>query len=260
MNNINKTAADRVRDADDVVTAIEVQGPAVADAIEPMIFEGAHARKVSVAEMLTLIGQVLGRSSGAYREADAAHTSETSSDGAARSARDEAAATLHDRLLRTESLVRGAFGAQASTSMGLEVAWASRPDLLLGQARNAAALVKGAEPGKPVAPGVKVDLEAVATDIEDACEVLETSLTNVVREERAAQGTFQKRQKAAADWEQHYHAVSEIFTGLCMLAGHDELAARVKPVARKNGKHDVTVEAPTTTAPAAPTPTTPAAS
>ena len=247
MNNIGKTAADRVRDVDDVVTAIDVQGPAVAEAIEPMLFEGESARRVTVAEMVSLLGQPLARGAAAYREADAAHTSETSSDGAARSARDEAAATLHERLLRTESLVRGAFGVAASTAMGLEIAWAARPDLLLGQARNAVALVKAAEPGKPVAAGVKVDLEAVASEIEAACDALETALASVVREERAAQATFQKRQSAAVAWEHRYDAVSEIFTGLCALAGHHELAARVKPV-RKSGKHDPAEPAATTTA------------
>ncbi len=211
-----------------------------------MIFEGESARKVTVAEMISLLGQLLGRGSAAYREADAAHTSETSSDGASRSARDEAAATLHERLLRTESLVRGAFGVAASTAMGLEIAWAARPDLLLGQARNAVALVKGGEPGKPVAAGVKVDLEAVASEIDDACDALETALASVVREERAAQGTFQKRESAAAAWEQRYDAVSEIFTGLCALAGHHELAARVKP-ARKSSKHDPVEPVSTTT-------------
>ena len=255
MNNIGKTAADRVRDADDVVTAIEVQGPAVAAAIAPILFEGGSARKVSIAELLTLVGGALGRSSHAYREADAAHTAETSSDGAARTARDEANASLHEQLVRTESLVHGAFGLSTATAMGLEITWAARPDLLLGQARNAAALVRGADPGKPVAAGVKVDLAAIASEIDDGCVALETALAGVVREERAAQATFQKRQSAAAAWEQRYAAVAEIFTGLCTLAGHDELAARVKPTPRKNAKHDVVVDplAPVTV----PTPATP---
>ncbi|HTJ84384.1 MAG TPA: hypothetical protein VL400_21850 [Polyangiaceae bacterium] len=243
--NIGKTAADHTRDADDVVTAIEVQGPVVAEAAAKILFEGSTPRKVSIEEMLALFGHALARQSVAYREADHEHTTETSGDAAVRAERDDATKALHERMGRTGNLVRGAFGPAAATAMGLDIAWASRPDLLLGQARNVVSLVRDADPGKAAA-GVKIDLVALAKDIETDCDRLADGLASVVREERAAQGTFQKRALARAAWEKRYAGIAEVFAGLCLVAGHDELAARVKPPQRKNGKHDATPTPPVT--------------
>lgn len=244
MNNkVGKTAADRVRAADDVATAIDVQGPSVAEQVERVLFEGRAPRKVTVAEIVGLLGQHLTRKSAGYREADLEHNTELSGDASVRDERDAAASDLRELVGGTASVVRGVFGAAASASMGLDVTWAARPDLLLRQAQNAVSLIRKAEVGKPVV-GVKIDLDEVARGIEAACKRLDQGLNDVVREERQAQATFQRRETAASDWEKQYTAVAEIFQGMCLLAGHEELAARVKPAGRRSGKHD---PEPTTT-------------
>lgn len=242
MDNIGKTAADRIRDAEDVVTGIRVQGPDVAKALADVLFEDGAARKLSVAEVVELLGAALQRTSDAYKSADAAHVAETSSDGLARGVRDDAALALRDNMLAAESVVRGAFGEPAVASMGLAITWAARPDLLLGQARNASVLVRGAQVSRPIATGVRVDKEALADEIDAKCTALEAAIAEVKREERAAQATYQTRESTAREWERRYAAVAETFTGLCLLAGHDELAARVKPTTRRNGRPDVAIE------------------
>jgi hypothetical protein len=242
MENIGKTAADRIRDAEDVVTGIRVQGPEVAKALAEVLFEDDDARKLTVAEVVGLLGSALERTCDAYKSADAAHMAETSSDGLARGVRDDAALALRDGMLATESVVRGAFGDSAVASMGLAVTWAARPDLLLGQARNASVLVRGAQVSRPIATGVRIDKAALADEIEAKCAALDAAIAEVKREERAAQATYQTRESAAREWERRYAAVAETFTGLCLLAGHDELAARVKPTARRSSKSDPAIE------------------
>ena len=119
------------------------------------------------------------------------------------------------------------------SSTGLDVTWQQRGDLLLGQVRNAAQLLRKARKLPPTTAGVKVDTVEMADALDERCNALEAALEGVKREERAAQATFQDRELVARVWERTYPGVAEIFTAMCILAGRDELAARVKPTVRK---------------------------
>jgi hypothetical protein len=234
MENVNRTNADRLRSADDVVAAMRVQGTAVAAAIADVLFPEQTARKLSVDEVIHLLADALGRSTSAYREADAAHTAETTSDIDARASRDEAIAALRENVIAAGHAVTGAFGKSVEASMGLDVVWSNRGDLLLSQTRNAVTLIRRTRTLKPLAAGIRVDTNVLADSMEEQCTALEQALEAVKREERAAQQTFQDRELVAREWERLYPGVAEIFTGLCILAGRTELAQRVKPTARKS--------------------------
>lgn len=234
MENVHKSNADRLRNAEDVVAAMRVQGSAVIAGVADVLFEGQTSRKLTLDEMLTLLGDALARSTGAYREADANHTAETSSDIDARNARDQAIAALRESVIAAGFAIAGGFGKPVQSSMGLDVVWSSRGDLLLSQARNAVTLVRRTRTLKPLAAGVRVDTAVLADAVEQRCVALEQALDAVKREERAAQHTFQEREIVARQWDRLYPGVAEIFTGLCILAGRNELAARVKPTARRN--------------------------
>ena len=233
MDNVNKTNADRLRGAEDTVTGMKVQGPAIAAIVKTFIFEGSTARKLSVEELVELLAERLATSNEQFRQADAAHQAETSGDVDARDAREAAIATLRETVVAASHAVTGAFGPSMRASMGLDVVWALRGDLLVGQVRNAVQLIRKTRKLQPLAAGVKVDAGELADALEVECGKLEVALETVKREERAAQATYQERELAARDWERFYPGIAEIFTGLCILAGRDELAARVKPTVRK---------------------------
>ncbi|HTJ84383.1 MAG TPA: hypothetical protein VL400_21845 [Polyangiaceae bacterium] len=231
--NVNKTSAEKIRNADDVVTGMRVQGSAVAGAAAAAIFEGKPERKLGVAELVELLATKLEGANDRFRQADATHQAETSGDVDARETRDGAIASLRASVISSAHAITGAFGASVCASMGLDVTWQARGDLLVGQARNAVQLIRRGRKLKPLAAGVKVDTGELADAIEAACNEVDEALEAVKREERAAQQTFQERELVSREWERVYPGIAELFTGLCILAGRDELAARVKPTVRK---------------------------
>ena len=247
MDNVNKGNADRLRSAEDTVTGMKVQGAAVAAAVKDFIFEGQSPRKLSIEELIELLAGRLDGANGQFRTADSAHQVETSGDVDARAARDAAIATVRAGVIAAGHAITGAFGAAVRASMGLDVTWAPRGDLLLGQARNAIQLIKKTRKLQPLAAGVRIDTAELADALEEQCTHLEAALETVKHEERSAQQTFQERELVARVWERAYPGIAEIFTGLCILAGRDELAARVKPTLRKTGRIRVGKDATDTT-------------
>lgn len=254
-DNVHKTNEDRMRAADDVVTGMRVQGAGVAQAATKWIFDGKTPRKVSIEELIELFATRLEEENGIFRVANKTHQVEVKGDGDIRDARDADAAALRANVLASGQAIGGTFGAPARRSLGLDVDWAARPDLLLSQARSAVELMRQSKTLKPTAAGVKVDLRTLAKSIEVDCDKLQASLAAVNREERLAQETYQERELRAQEWERAYPGVAEVFTGLCILAGRDELAARVKPTVRKQ-RRGIKAEDATTSSGALPAPTT----
>ena len=85
----------------------------------------------------------------------------------------------------------------------------------------------------PITEGVRVDLGVLAAGLESRASRLDDALSSVRREEREAQSSLSSRDQAFARWERTYAGVAEVLTGLCTLAGLDDLAAKVRPTARR---------------------------
>ena len=63
--------------------------------------------------------------------------------------------------------------------------------------------------------------------------MLKDALDAVAREERELQSTMSQRDEATARWTRTYAGVATILSGLAILAGLDDLAAKVRPTERK---------------------------
>ena len=232
MVEVSKTVADRLGISEQVIQAVEVQGPKVADAITNNL--GASLpREVVVRAVMGWLGRHLRGAHDALREADLAHAMELTDDAMPRRARDQANAALRAVLIAASNVVRGTYGEPFSESVGLEAPLQVRPDLLVAQARGIVRSVRGAAAPAPVTPGVSVDLAALAHGIEVAGSALADSLASVLREEREAQSTLSTRDEAMSRFERVYAGVAEIFCGFCTLAGFDDLSAKARPTARR---------------------------
>lgn len=234
MDNFSKMSTERTRNARAVVAGMEEQGEEVAQKISALLFDGDAARRVTVAELVAALVRRLGVANDEFDDADSAHTTETAGDFDARAARDAAHTALHEALVTASQVVLGALGKQAQTSMGLGgIEWQPRGDRLSKQARTTIGLMRERRTFVPRAPGVVFDAEALARSIEERCDALDAALAEVLRENKRAHKTFQRRAAALKVWDRTYPGIAEIFTGLCLLGEFDELAQRVKPTARK---------------------------
>ena len=232
MSELSKVVADRLSVGEAVSSAIEVQGARV---IERLGGSGLAAipRELSFAALLAWLLAVLGTASEALRARDRALAAEAADDAAPRAARDAATLALRERMLRTTGIVSGVFGVPFSAGLGLERALAPRPDQLALQAADVSSRLRAARAPEPDGEGVRVDLAVLADRLDAARAPLDEALAAVKREEREYQTALVERDRADEAWGRTYIGVAEIFTGLCVLAGEQELADRVRPTARK---------------------------
>jgi hypothetical protein len=232
MAEVSKTVGDRLVFSDAVVQAIEVQGEHVTSSVTRSV-GGSLPAGLLLDVFARWLAQTLRASSTKLREADLAHALELADDPAARRARDDANTALRGVMIRTSSLVRGAYDVPFSESVGLEAALESRPDMLLTQSTNAARLLARATAPTTGTVGATVDLTQLARELDARVAALRAGLEGVKREEREAQQTLSQRDAALAEWSRVYGGVGEIFAGLATLAGLDDLASKLRPTTRR---------------------------
>ncbi|AKF11355.1 hypothetical protein [Sandaracinus amylolyticus] len=230
MTEVSKTVADHLAISEQVLQAIEVLGGKVAEGIA----SGARIpRDVVLSAVIAWLGTHLRSAHDALRDADLEHAAELQDDRAPRDARDQITADLRGALISASSVVRGAYGESFSTAAGLEAAVEKRPDLVAAQAHRIARALRAGRAPATITEGVRVDLAALASSLEARASRLDDALSIVRREEREAQTAMSARDAALARWERTYAGVAEIFTGLCTLAGLDDLARKVRPTPRR---------------------------
>jgi len=232
MVDVSKTVADRLTYSEQVIQAIEVQGAAVIGGITSNV-GGQFPRDVVVSAVIAWLGSHLRGAHDALRSADLAHNLELTDDAGPRRERDEATTALRQQLIAASNVVRGAHGDAFSTAVGLEAALEERPDLLLTQGRSIVGALRGTAAPAVQTPGVRLDRAALTDAIEVTAARLADALTTVRREEREAQSTLSARDQAMSRWARVYAGVGEVFSGLCTLAGLDDLASKVRPTARR---------------------------
>lgn len=164
-------------------------------------------------------------------EAESDLAQERADDGDHREARDLAAVTMYEAIVKARSLME-AVGAGRSVRYGMDGTVPQVPSSLLSFARNAVDSLRGA--GESMGTlGLDVDTAKLADKLQPALDGLADAVDTMAAEDREAEAALVERNKVLEDWERTYRAVARILEGTYRLAGEDELADRIRPTMRR---------------------------
>lgn len=251
----SKRVANRMTVSNTVSASLRIHGPEVAPDLATGVFAGPGGGKVDPATLLSLLNDVLEHAGAELAEADLAHAAELADDEEPRQARDAAAGAIREKLLSLRDLISGAYSAPIAASFQLGEALPETPMLLVQRAKTVARALRETKPkAAPKHASLKLNLTSLADELDEVCEPLQSALTDVQREEREAQATLLRKNRATAEWERIYDGVTHMAYGAYILAGRADLAARIEPTVRKRSGTDPDPNAPGPDAPLSPPP------
>lgn len=257
MAKTSKMTANRLTVSRTVHSSVATHGEEIGDALAAALFPKGPPAKLTVAQVVTAIGDVLARADSAVAAADLAHSAELSDDEPVRVERQAAEANLREKLLRKREFMSGAHGVAVTRAYGLDGALPESAQQLLLLSANVETLLRTRPlTEKPVQAGVTIQPKLLADDLQVASQALQTALAAIKREEREAQLTLEGKNRAGEAWQSAYQAVSSTLSGLYLLAGRKDLAERVTPTARRRAglPEEGDVPQPTPTPPPMPDP------
>lgn len=233
----SKQVTDRQKSADSVIAAGETHAEEIAKALGSIAKQ--HLKKGQEPPDFALAVRVLCAELSARRDAmisaDEAHEAELSDDPAARKARDDASQELYDELVQLREMLVGAYGGAKAA----EVISGSTPSDPVVLARFAGEVAKNLEKTKLPAPrikGAKLDAAELSSSLRDKRARVEKALKDVQREAREAQATLDAKSAAINGYDKAFAGAATTLTGLLLLAGKEELAAKIKPSSRRAGQ------------------------
>lgn len=201
-----------------------------------------------------LIGRMVAARSKALADADAAHERELADDAAPREARDEAAAAVRGVLVDLRAAIEAAHGAPGLTLLSLGGPVLADATALAAQGREVLAALSDAtrKLPKPRRAGLRVERSAFVDDLREELGKLEAALGAVAREAREAESTLRVKGAAMEDNDRAFSRGASFLAATFALAGLDDLAARVRPSARRPGEVAEPIPAPHPADPATP--------
>lgn len=234
MAKTSKMTANRLTVSRTVHSSVTTHGDEIADSLTAVLFPKGPPAKLTMAQVIAAIGEVLVRADSKVAAADLAHSTELADDEPVRLARQVTEATLREKLLRKRELISGAYGVAVTRAYGLDGALPESAQQLLMLASTATDLLQTRPlTEKPLQAGVTIQPKLLADDLQAAGQALKEALSAVKREEREAQLTQLDKDRAGDEWQAAYQAVSSSLYGLFLLGGRKDLAERVTPTARR---------------------------
>lgn len=234
MAKTSKMVANRLTVSRTVHSSVATHGDDIAAALTAVLFPAGVPAKLTVAKVLTAVGEVLARADKAVVAADLAHVTELADDDEVRRQRDDATATLHEQLGSIRDTLGGLFGDAVLSAYALDATLPDSAQQLLGRALATAELLRSRPLTEtPRYSGVTVQPKLLADDLAAAHATLQTALDATKREEREAQLTLEGKNRATEAWQAAYPGVSNSLYGLYLLAGRKDLAERISPTARR---------------------------
>ena len=233
----SKQITDREKSARAVVAVGETQseaaGAALGKLLKPHLAKGEAVPDFAL--VLTLVSRALDASKARMVEADAAHEAELGDDEPVRRARDEAAATLSDKVVELREVLTGVYGAATANAV-FGGPTPEDPVVLSRFAGEVSSQLTRVKLPAPRIKGAKLDTAETASTLEEHSAALDTHLKHVARELREAQATLDAKNQALAAYDDIFNGVATTLTGLLRLAGKADLAARVRPSTRRPGQ------------------------
>jgi len=225
-----------------VAAAAEAHADRVSEAFKDRFQEYAP-KKQPVPDMgvvLTMLAGALRASAAELVEKSEAHDAELSDDAAPREARDAATAELVQTMVRIRATTETVYGRAGLKALGIDGRTPTDSKAIHEHARK---LVKQLQDPELKLPrpqdGVKVDTDVWLAKVGKPLPVLAQALKDVAREEREAEITGNAKTRAMDAFDEMFGVVATFTSSMLDLIGEDDLAARIKPSARRRG---VTVE------------------
>jgi len=194
------------------------------------------AAKAAVLLISTLLLDWLAAATTAMIAADHANAVELGDDADVRAPRDASAAEVSEKLADLRDVLRTCFGEGPLPSFGLTGTLPTDPVVL--HRAGQAVLVRLRE---FVAPAPR--LRSIQFDNAEWIELLETpvatlgvALEEVAKDRKQNELTLGEKNRAVEAYDFAFRATANVLMGLFVAAGRDDLAARVRPSARRAGQ------------------------
>jgi hypothetical protein len=197
-----------------------------------------------IERLVALVARRLKKEIEALVSADRAHEAELSDDSAPREARDEAAEKVRVVLVDLRDAISTAYGAAGLNVLGIAGSVPFDPSAIksLAEAVHTALTAGGAALPKSRRKSVKVDLKGFAADLANELPALTKSLESVAREEREVKTTLGAKTAAMTSHDRTFSRSAGLLSALALFGGLENIAATVRPSARRSGRTAVEEE------------------
>lgn len=233
----SKLVTDRQKSADAVSMAADVHAERVHAALSALL--SPYLANAETMPDVSILVRLCGRALRATKEqmvtADEAHEAELGDDEPARKARDEAFEELYAELVTQREVLTGLYGAAVAT----QIMPGETPRDPVVLARFSRAVEKNLTeiplPASRV-KGATLNAADVKATLSGLREALETRIEAVTREVREAQTTQSAKRQSMDTYDGMFGGVAGVLSHLLLVAGDRDLAAQVKPSARRPGQ------------------------
>lgn len=242
----SKKVLDREKSSRAVIAAAESHAGEIAAGISREF--ASHLKKgeamPNVELLVALVARRLKREIEALVSADRAHEAELSDDTAPREARDEAAEKVRVTLVDLRDAIFTAYGAAGLNVLGLAGSIPFDPSAIksLAESVRTTLTASGTALPKSRRKSVKVDLKGFASDLANELPALSKALEHVAREEREAKTTLGAKSAAMASHDRTFSRSAGLLSALALSGELENIAATVRPSARRSGRTAVEEE------------------
>lgn len=233
----SKQVTDRQKSADSVIAVAEANAERIADGLAALLqphLENGEALPAA-GLLVALLARALEAGKTAMVAKDSRHEAELADDPEIRAARDAAQAALYTGIVDLREMLVGVYGNAAAAKI---IAGPTPEDPVVLE-RFAAEIAERLQSVKLPAPRVKgaeIAAAEIAAALTEQRAALQKQLKAVQREIREAQASLAGKNAAVTTSDHTFAGVATTLTGLLLLAGQPDLAAKVKPSTRRPGQ------------------------
>lgn len=184
-------------------------------------------------QFLTWLAKVLEHKNNTLISAEAAYVAEQADDEPLRSERDERQESLAGQVMRVRDRVEASFGRDSLSGYGMGKRTPRNLQELMAYAKTGAELLRVNPRTVDDGMGGQVSTVVLAESIDGVRRQVEDSVRALVRERRELDAARIQRNAAQDDLIETYQIVAGLLIYVFRLAGHPELAERIRPGLRR---------------------------
>lgn len=233
----SKAVTDRQKSADSVIAIgaahSEPSGAALVTLLSPGLQPGEIMPDFALG--MRLLTRRLAAHKDAMVSSDTAHEAELGDDAGVREARDEASSALFASLVELREVITGVYGGATSAKV-FDGPTPNDPVVLSRFAGEVASALGRVTFPAPRVQGASLDVATTAASLSAGAAGLDERVQKVAAEVREAQVTLEAKNKALATYDDTFSVVATVLGALLRAAGSPELAAKVRPSAKRPGQ------------------------
>jgi hypothetical protein len=232
-NKVGKLVEDFLIASGKVRTALVTHVDATSEALAALAKEaGANVSAATLKEVLLALDAILKHDEQKLEAAELAYVAEQTDDVPVRDERDKRRDDLLTSAVRASGSIENKLGAQGLRRYGLDGTTPRAPRRLIKYVKNAVNLL-GAHPQTATNEfGEKFDTEAIKKVLAEKSTALESTMTDVDREEKELKDALGRRNQALESWAPKYQGIAGVTSNAFKTIGRIDLAEDVKPTER----------------------------